>query len=144
MKKAVATVLCLVLLFGLCGQTLAFANGDGQNPVMNFIGVYHYDGARLLVEAEGSENARITVVWDNGSENARWFMTGRFDPKELTVYYQDCVKSVCSYQEGEEAASEEDVFFNGHGFFFFDPENNALTWQEDQEHVADGVIFRMD
>ena len=115
---------------------------DGQNPVMNFIGVYHCDGARLLVEAEGAENARITVVWDNNGENARWFMSGRFDPEELSVYYQDCVKSVCIYHEGDEAAAEEDVYFNGHGFFFFDYEHNSITWQDDQEHAADGMVFQ--
>ena len=100
---------------------------DGQNPVMNFVGVYSCEDASILVEAEGMENARLTVT----RGDARWVMSGKFDTEALNVYYQDCVKT----------AGEEEVYFNGHGFFFFDYDNNTLTWQDDQENAGEGLVF---
>ena len=71
MKKLVCLIAVLVLVFSLCacGAKDAAPAGseaaaeDGQNPVMNFIGVYGHDRASIMVEADGMENAKITVTW---------------------------------------------------------------------------------
>ena len=80
MKKTVFAFLiltALVLSLAACGrapaaetaapqstETIASAAEDGQNPVMNFVGVYHADdNTEALVEADGMENAKITVTW---------------------------------------------------------------------------------
>ena len=43
-------------------------------------------------------------------------------------------------ENGDEESSEE-VFTGGHGFMNFSDDPLSLTWQEDQEHVADDMVF---
>ena len=69
----------------------AAAEEDGQNPVMNVVGVYSNDySVEALVEAEGMENAKITVTY----AGSPWFqnrtvMSGPFDPETLTVTFNN-------------------------------------------------------
>ena len=115
MKKWICLIAVLVMVFSLCacGAKDAAPAGseagaeDGQNPVMNFIGVYGHDRASIMVEADGMENAKITVTWgSSAAENAEWVMSGKFDPETLTVAYTDCVKTVCVWNEQGEVESE--------------------------------------
>jgi hypothetical protein len=53
---------------------------DGQNPAMNFIGNYYGGRACISVEAKGSDEAEITVVWgDSYNTKAVWTMSGTFN-----------------------------------------------------------------
>ena len=53
---------------------------DGQNPVMNFVGNYTCDRAAMLVEADGTENAKFTVTWGSSAwEHSEWTMSGKLD-----------------------------------------------------------------
>ena len=115
---------------------------DGQNPVMNFVGIYQCDKASVFVEAAGKEDAKITAAWGSSyKENTEWVMSGPFDTESLRVEYHDCERIDRVYREDGSVESETKVYFNGHGFVFFDYESNTLTWQDDQEHVADGMTF---
>lgn len=117
---------------------------DGQNPVMNFIGPYVCDRAKMLIEADGDSGAKVTVTWGgSASETAQWEMTGPFDTDELRIEYHDCVKKDITYDEDGNEKSSEEVYTGGHGFIFFG-ENGTLTWQDDIEHVADNMTFEFD
>ena len=153
MKKTmmIMLLLCAALFLIACGAGKATGSSaaqnsgqpeDGQNPVMNFIGVYESEDISILVEAKGNEDAKLTVTRETGeNEKNEWIMSGNLDTETLRVEYHDCVKTDLLFGEDGTVVSEAEVYFNGHGFFFFDYENNSLTWQDDQEHIADGLTF---
>ncbi len=151
MKKIICLITVLVMLFALaaCGsqnaepQGSAAAEEDGQNPVMNFVGVYGCGRATMLVEADGMDGAKVTVTWgSSAAENAEWVMSGKFDPETLTVQYTDCVKTVYVWNEQGEIDSETVEYENGEGTITFtDGEALSLTWDDAQEHIADGTVF---
>lgn len=115
---------------------------DGQNPVMNFVGKYGSGRAGMLVEAEGKDGAKITVTWaSSAAENSTWTMHGTFDETTLTVAYSDCVKTDCVYGEDGKIQSETVAYENGTGKIIFREQEYALTWEDDQEHIADGMVF---
>jgi len=124
-------------------ETAAAATAeDGQNPVMNVIGDYQADRCSVHVEAKDKDGALITVHWGgSATESSEWTMSGTFDAEKLTVYYQDGVKKNVVYDADGKVTSEEEVYVGGHGTFTFNVENNTLTWEEDQEKIADGMVF---
>ena len=151
MKKMICLITALVMVFSLCacGAQDAKPAGsevlpdDGQNPVMNFIGVYGHDRASVMVEPDGMEGAKITVTWpSSASENAEWVMSGEFDAETLTVHYTDCVKTVFIWNEQGEIDSQTVAYENGEGTVTFtEGETLSLTWDDAQEHIADGTVF---
>ena len=164
-KIGIIALACFMLLLAACGaptqapaeneETPALQTADeaaqaalpedGQNPVMNFVGNYLCGRASILVEAEGADSARFTVTWGASyNESARWVMSGRFDEETLSVRYTDCVKSLLTYREDGELASEEQLYADGSGVVFFSADEYALTWQDDQENMAEGLEFRGD
>ena len=124
-------------------ETAAAATAEeGQNPVMNVIGDYQADRCSVHVEAKDKDGALITVHWGgSATESSEWTMSGTFDAEKLTVYYQDGVKKNVVYDADGKVTSEEEVYVGGHGTFTFNVENNTLTWEEDQEKIADGMVF---
>ena len=118
---------------------------DGQNPVMNFVGDYVCDRAEILVEAQGSNGAKFTVTWGGSYDSvAQWTMSGEFDPETLSVYYNDCVKTILTYAADGSVAQEEQVYENGHGVVYFSADEFSLTWTDDIENMAEGMVFRGD
>ena len=147
-KRICALLMALAMVFALaaCASKQAEeAEGsqeeDGQNPVMNFVGPYSSDRASMLVEAEGMTDAKITVSWaSSASESSEWTMSGAFDADALTVSYDNCVRTDYVYNESGEVDSETVVYDNGTGTILF-AEDGAITWIDDQDHVADGMTF---
>ncbi|MBP3894233.1 MAG: hypothetical protein J6D34_09370 [Atopobiaceae bacterium] len=118
---------------------------DGQNPVMNVIGPYACDNANILIEANGLEGARATVMWaDSATETTKWEMVGSFDEKTLTITYDNCTKTKLTYAEDGSLDTEEDVYTDGTGTFTFTDTDDGteLTWDDAKEHVADGMTFK--
>lgn len=113
---------------------------DGQNPVMNFIGEYQCDRAHAVVEAEGNDNAKITIEWgDSAWSLARWVITGKFDSDTLTVNYTDCVKSIIVYNDNGELESDTTEYENGTGSITFG-NNGTFTWRDDQSDYGELVF----
>ena len=146
MKKTLSLLMVLMLVFAFtaCGSSEEAETEDsGQNPVMNFVGNYVCDRASILISAEGENGASVLVNWaSSATENSTWVMSGEFDTDKLQIYYQDCVRTDYVYNEAGEIESSTDVFTGGHGFITFSEGSPlSLTWQEDQEHVADDMVF---
>ena len=116
---------------------------DGQNPIMNFIGPYACDRANVLIEADGTEGARVTVTWANDtSETTEWKMSGPFDPNTLTITYEGGTKTVRTFNEDGSVANEEVAYTDGTGSIVFTTEGSTkLKWDDAKEHVADGMEF---
>ena len=153
MKKMFSMLLVLAMLFSLAacaaksepagsepaGSEPAAAE-DGQNPVMNFVGNYACDRASILVEADGADGAKLTVNWGSSAwEHSEWTMSGKFDPDTLTIEYSDCVRKDVAFAEDGSVASETVVYENGVGTVHF--ENDNLYWKDDEEHMADDMVF---
>lgn len=138
-------VLMLVLSFSACGG--GSQNGgseDGQNPIMNFVGNYQCDRAAIFISADDSENgASAIVTWgSSASENSSWVMSGTFDSENLKFEYDNCTRTdyVYSTNGGEDEITE--VYNDGHGVITFtEGDPLTLTWQDDKENVADGMVF---
>lgn len=148
MTKLLALMMAMMMVFALglsaCGSKAEYTGDEKQNPVMDYIGNYACDRAKIMIEATDDENgASAKVTWSSSvSENSEWTMTGTFDAETLQFEYHDGVRTDYVYKEDGEVDSQEEVYTGGHGFMTFaagDP--NTLTWQEDQEHVADGMVF---
>ena len=115
----------------------------GQNPIMNFIGNYGADKAQVHVESSGDSNGRITVRWATSpTEGHKWVMTGAFDPNSLTLTYSNCVKTSYSGDQNGGTANETTDYTDGSGSItFHDGTGLSLTWDDQKEHVADGMTF---
>lgn len=138
----IAMLLAMVPVLSACGGNQKSAD-DGQNPIMNFVGTYGHDRASIFIGAEGEDGASATVNWaSSAAENSTWIMSGTFDTETLTLEYHDCVKTDYVYDESGEISSQEEVYTGGHGFITFtEGDPLSLTWQDDQEHIADGTVF---
>ena len=151
MKRMLCLMAVLVMIFMLCacGAKNPEPAGsealpdDGQNPVMNFIGVYGHDRASVMVEPDGMDGAKITVTWaSSAAENAEWVMSGKFDDETRSVHYTDGVKTVYIWNEQGDIESETVEYENGEGTITFsDGDALTLTWDDAQEHIADGTVF---
>lgn len=148
MKKnagVLALLMVLVMTFAMglsaCGKK---AEPDaGQNPVMNFVGYYVCDRANVFISADGEEGASAIVTWGSSAwENSSWMMSGTFDPETLQFEYHDCVRTDYVYDDSGEETSQTEVYTGGHGFMFFkEGDPLTLTWQDDQENAAEGMVF---
>ncbi len=109
------------------------AEDDGQNPVMNFVGVYSTAySMEALVKADGAENAKITVTY----AGSPWFhnqtvMSGRFDPETLTVAFTDSTLTEYTYNSDGSVEEEKTSYTDGSGRAVFNPADNTLTITEE-------------
>lgn len=124
-------------------DTAGSAADDGQNPIMNFIGTYGVGRAGIDVQPSGKEGAKISIRWSgSAAEHSEWVMSGKLDTTALTVEYSDCVKKDVVYKEDGTVQSETVVYENGKGTIaFHDGTPITLTWNDEQEHIADGTVF---
>lgn len=114
---------------------------DGQNPTMNFIGNYYGGRACINVEPEGTNDAKITVTWSSSYDSkAVWTMSGFFNEETTSVSYDNGIKKMVTYNEKGEVISEETLDTNCKGVFVFD--NDGVTWDDQNEHIADNMVFK--
>lgn len=115
---------------------------DGQNPVMNYIGNYACDRASMLIEADGADSTKISVTWGSSAfEHSEWVMTGTFDADTLRIAYSDCTRKDVAFSEDGSSESETVVYENGSGRIIFSEDGASLTWEDDEEQMADGMTF---
>ena len=116
-----------------------------RNPAEDLAGSYGAGRANMDVETDGADGVKITVTWGGSAwEKSQWVMSGRFDPETLTVEYADCVKSELSFNEKDELDTTTVIYENGAGRILFNAENQSLTWQDDRENAAEGLVFTRD
>ena len=146
MSKKVLAVLfvCMMLLLSACGGAVqaqendndeAAGPQDGQNPVMNFVGIYSTEySTEALVEADGAEGAKITVTW----AGSPWFhnqtvMSGPFDPETLTMTFTNATLTEYTYASDATITEEKTSYTDGKGHAVFNPADNTLTITEEFE-----------
>ena len=149
MKKilfAFALSIALLLSFAACGSAAGTEDkttaagqqtsenavpsaDDGQNPVMNFVGIYSTDHSmEALVEADGEQNAKITLTY----AGSPWFhhktvMSGLFDPDTLTVEFNNSEMTEYTYKSDGSIDEEKTTYIDSSGRAVFSYEDNTLT-----------------
>ena len=145
---ALLLVAVFIVVFTGCGKNTEETSSsevieDGQNPVMNFIGNYDCERAHMTVECEGTDSAKVTVLWGSGAwDDSLWTMSGKLDTQTLTVDYTNGKRSNRHFNEDGTLAEETVVYENGTGKIVFHPDVNSVTWQDDTEHAADDMVFQ--
>ena len=134
----------MMLLLSACGGAAqaqeenndeAAGPQDGQNPVMNFVGIYSTEySTEALVEADGAEGAKITVTW----AGSPWFhnqtvMSGPFDPETLTMTFTNATLTEYTYASDATITEEKTSYTDGKGHAVFNPADNTLTITEEFE-----------
>lgn len=122
----------------------AEAESDGQNPVMNYIGDYACGRAAVHIECDGTEGAKISISWsDSAAEHDEWEMTGTFDAETKTVSYDNCVCKHITYKSADDENPDViTVYENGKGTITFAEDGSlSLTWQDEEQHCADDMVF---
>lgn len=119
------------------------AEDDGQNPVMNFVGVYSTEyNTEALVEADGADGAKITVTW----AGSPWFhnqtvMSGSFDPETLTMTFANSTLTEYTYASDGSVAEEKTSYTDGKGNAVFNPTENTLTITEEFESGSNETVY---
>ena len=152
-KFLIVLLSCAMMLLTACGSTAqapaekptevlqqtdedsaeAVVPEDGQNPVMNFVGIYSTEySTEALVEADGADGAKIFVTW----AGSPWFhnqtvMSGPFDPETLTMTFTNATLTEYTYASDATVAEEKTSYTDGKGHAVFNPENNTLTITEE-------------
>ena len=104
---------------------------------MNFIGTYVSGRANALVEADGMENARITIHWVNSADSDRvWIIKGKLDTETLTVAYNDATVKDVIYNSDGTVKKEEVIAHQDSGAIVF-KEGGKLLWNDDQVEEKD-------
>ena len=117
------------------------ADGDWQNPVMNFVGEYQSGRAHAKVECIGDTDALITIEWGSSAwELARWTIFGTLDTETLTLSYSGCPKYIVVYDDSGEIKSEEPEYEDGTGTITF-REDGSFVWHEDQSAYGEDMVF---
>ena len=114
----------------------------GQNPVMNLIGGYMdklSERASMFINCIGTDEADIMISWANSAfETVVWRMSGHYDTEANLIKYEDCVKTIETYDENGNGTFET-VYENGTGTLFVSEDWNIL-WQDDQNEEVNGVV----
>ena len=110
-----------------------------QNPAIHFIGGYYNEKATLLVEANGDENATLTVVLAK-SDKSKTTLTvdAKFDASTNTVSYENATKKELTLDENGDVVSEKEIYTDGTGKFVFGTEE--AVWDDNNEKIAN-MIF---
>ena len=121
-------------------QTEEDTSVDAQTPTP--AGSYTSGRCHITVTAESENTLAFVIRWGASAMEANgWEMSGVYDPETGVVEYENCVNAISEYtNEGEETKTVN--YENGTGRFLFRDGN--LTWEDDQENIADGMVFTPD
>ncbi len=115
------------------------AEGDWQNPVMNFVGQYYAGRGNLSISPEGTDGALIEVWWgSSAAEHSEWVMHGTFDESTMSINYSDCERHDITVKEDGTVESDVIAYTDGTGSVKIN-DDYSITWIDDQDHLADDL-----
>ena len=147
-RLLVALSLLAVAQFGsICalpeGGQVASAKGIlSQERINEFCGFWEDSGTKVVrINVTTAEEGwfGLEVSWRRNSHQVDiWTMTARPVSKD-TLEYADCSHYLLTYGD-KYIESEEVLYQNGTGRVSL-VGKDTLTWQDDQEHKGDGLLF---
>lgn len=119
------------------------AEEDGQNPVMNLIGVYQDETsgrASMTIACTGADGADVCIVWgDSASTSVEWTFTGPYNETAGNICYTDCEKRVRTFDEqGNETVTVE--YENGEGELQV-MADYSIRWNDRTENAGEECVF---
>lgn len=112
---------------------------DFQNPVMNFTGSYFNNKTTLFIEADGSENAKLTIVL-SADADTKTVLTAdaKFNGLTNSIAYGNGTKKEIKLAKDGSTVSEKTIYMNGTGVIVFD--SSKATWNDETEKI-ENMIF---
>lgn len=112
---------------------------DTQNPVMNYVGNYFYEKNTLQIEADGSENAKLTfVIPVNDNQKTVITVNAKFNAITGSVAYVNGTKKEVTLNCDGSNSSEKEIYSNGTGVLVFG--NGGINWNDETEKI-ENMLF---
>ena len=105
-------------------------------------GIYNGSWSQVTVDATDNNMVKITVTindQDGSNKASVWKMSGKYNPSNGTLIYNNCSKTNFQYDENGNVASKSVAYSNGQGMVTIN--NGMVTWSDYQEHAADDMTF---
>ena len=110
-----------------------------QNPALNFAGNYFNNRTTLFVEADGTENAKLTIVLaEDAKSRTVLAIDAKFDGDTSSIEYTNGTKKTIALDKDGNAVSEKEIYNNGTGKLVFG-EQEAI-WNDTTENITDMVF----
>lgn len=137
--KILALMLALILTLTM-GLTACGGADDSDGPIG---GCYVCDKTSVYLNIGEDNSADAIVVCENSAqEKSSWLMRGTFDSRKLQFKYDSCVRTDYKFSETGDTISNKEVYNDGSGVMTVTKgEPNTLTWEDEKENFADGMIF---
>ena len=116
-------------------------NADSQEAY-KISGIYNGSWSQVTVDATDNNMVKITVTindQDGSNKASVWKMSGKYNPSNGTLIYNNCTKTNFQYDENGNVASKSVAYSNGQGMVVIN--NGMVTWSDYQEHAADDMTF---
>jgi len=117
-------------------------NANEQTTANKLTGIYNGTWSQITVDATDLNNVKLTVTihnQDNADKTSVWKMSGKCNPDNGTIIYNNCTKTNFEYDGNGSVVSKNTAFNNGQGKVVIS--NGMLTWNDYQEHAADDMTF---
>ncbi|MEE3449869.1 MAG: hypothetical protein VZR27_04085 [Acutalibacteraceae bacterium] len=119
------------------------SNKKNVTEISEYVGTYSEGKGVLTFDVDSSLNCYFKVTWPLGdAETREWTFSANFDDVD-SFYYDDCTKTITTYDENGEQTTETD-YLNGSGHVTVSQNedgNYIFIWYDNQEHIADGSVF---
>ena len=110
-----------------------------QNPAVNFAGNYFNNRTTLFVEADGTENAKLTIVLaEDAKSRTVLAIDAKFDADTSSIEYTNGTKKTIALDKNGNAVSEKEIYNNGTGKLVFG--EKEAVWNDTTEKITDMVF----
>ncbi len=142
LNRITALLLAVMLTCGMLAACQSNNNSNSNAPATadetlfadDVSGVYVSDGLFLRVIKQADSSYEITAI--KGTYNnpqIKWEMTGSV-VNQTELSYTDCVKT--DYTASDDGKK---IYEDGKGDLTFSAD--SLTWNDEQEHIGEGITF---
>lgn len=110
-----------------------------QNPAVNFAGNYFNNRTTLFVEADGTDNAKLTIVLAEDAKSRTVLnIDAKFNGDTNSIEYTNGTKKTIALDKDRNAVSEKEIYNNGTGKFVFG--EKEAVWNDTTEKISDMVF----
>lgn len=122
------------------GNKLAAVNTGSTSDKIS--GIYRGSWSEMTVDGTNPKNVKLTVTihdQDDSGKTSVWKMNGSFNASTGAMVYSNCIKTNFTYDDDNNIVSKKTAYEKGQGKIVI--RNGQVTWNDYQEHVADGMTF---
>ena len=110
-----------------------------QNPAVNFAGNYYNNRTTLFVEADGTDNAKLTIVLAEDTKSRTVLnIDAKFNGDTNSIEYTNGTKKTVALDKDGNTVTEKEIYNNGTGKFVFG--EKEAVWNDTTEKITDMVF----